>query len=206
MLTRRRGRAALAAVRPTARVAYLGSTALTVGVAAVPVLVTTLLADPEMSAPLLLVCLVGGAALGWGADDPAADMLTPLPVPPVARTILRMMLVGIVAAIGVGLSVVVVAVGPGLPADRWARLAEGAAAGALAIAVGLAASRRGERGIGPVGVTAGVFGTALIAALAHRWPAVLPTFGPGPTHVRWWVVVALGAVVAVRAGRDPGRA
>jgi hypothetical protein len=205
VLTRRRTRAALAAVGPTARVAYLGSTALTVGVAAVPVLVVASRPDPSMSAPLLLVCLVGGAALGWATDDPAADVLAPLPVSAATRTILRVLAVGIVAGAGVALAILVIALGPGLPSDRSARLAEAAAAGAVAVAVGLAAARRGERGVGPVGVTAGVLGTTLIAVLAHRWPTWLPTFGPGPTHARWWLVTALASAVAVRAGRDPAR-
>lgn len=201
----RRTRAVLAAVGPTARVAYLGSAALTVGLAAVPALVAVLRSDPSMSAPLVLVCLVGGAALGWAAEDPAADVLTPLSVPPATRMVLRMLAVGLVAATGVGLSIVVVAVGPGLPSDRSDRVAETAAAGAVAVAVGLAASRRGERGIGAVGVTAGVLGTGLVAALAVRWPSWLPTFGPGPTHARWWLVAAVAAAVAIRVGRDPGR-
>jgi hypothetical protein len=202
----RRTRAALAAVGPTARVAYLGSTALTVGAAAVPVLVMTLRPDPSMSAPLLVVCLVGGAALGWAADDPAAEVLTSLPVPSAMRTVLRVLSVGLIAGTGVGLSILVVAAGPGLPPDLSARVAEVAAAGMLALAVGLVASRRGDRGVGPVGVTAGVLGAALVAALAHRWPSWLPTFQPGPTHTRWWLVAALAAAVAIRAGRDPGRA
>ncbi len=205
MLIEGRTRAALAAAGPTARVAYLGSTALTVGVAAVPVLVTIVRPDSSTSVPLILVCLVGGAAFGWATDDPAADLLTPLPVSPVTRTILRMLAVGSVAATGVVLSILVVALGPGLPPDPSARVAEGAAAAAVAVAVGLAASRRGDRGIGPLGVTAGVLGTSVVAALATRWPSWLPTFGPGPTHARWWLVTALAVAVAVRAGRDPGR-
>lgn len=205
MLTQRRARAALAAVGPTARVAYLGSAAFTVGVAAVPALVAVLRPDHSMSAPLLLVCLVGGAALGWAADDPAANVLAPLPVSQATRTLLRVLAVAVVAAAGVGLAIVVIVAGPGLPPDRSARVAEAAAAGAVAVAVGLAASRRGDRGIGPAGVTAGLLATGLVAALAVRWPAWLPTFGPGPTHARWWIVTALAAAVAIRAGRDPGR-
>lgn len=201
----RRTRAVLAAVGPTARVAHLGSAALTVGLAALPALVAVLRPDPSMSLPLLSVCLVGGAALGWAAEDPAADVLTALPVPAVTRTILRMMAVGLVAATGVGLSILVVAAGPGLPPEGSARIAEAAAAGAVALAVGLTATRRGERGTGAVGVTAGVLGTALVAALAIRWPSWLPTFGSGPTHARWWIVAAAAAAVAVHVGRDPGR-
>ena len=67
------------------------------------------------------------------------------------------------------------------------------------------ASRRGERGAGPVGVTAGVLTVGLIAALAVRWPTILPALAPGSTHDRWWILALAGIAVAARAGRDPGR-
>lgn len=205
MLTDSRTRAVLAAVAPTVRVASLGPAAATVGFASVPAFVAVLGADPSMSTPLLLVCLVGGATLGWAADDPAANVLAALPVPQATRTVLRILSVAVVSGTGVGLAALVLAVGPGLPPDRSARIAEAAAAGAVAVAVGLAVARRGERGTGPVGVTAGLFGTALVAALAVRWPTWLPTFGPGPTHSRWWLLTAVAAAAAVRVGRDPAR-
>ncbi len=201
----RRGRAALAAVAPTARVAHLGAAALTVALAAIPVVVTALRGDPTLSTPFLLACLLGGATLGWAVEDPAADLLAPLPVSAATRTALRLMTVAVVAAVGVALAVGVAAIGPGLPPDAGGRLAEATAAAALAITVGLVAARRGERGTGPIGVTAGVLGTGFVAAFAYRWPSQLPTFGPGPTHDRWWLLTALALAVATRAGRDPGR-
>ena len=77
---------------------------------------------------------------------------------------------------------------------------------AVAMAVGLVAARRGERRAGPVAVTAGILGAGFVAALAVRWPAVLPGFAAGPIHDRWWALAVVGAMVATRAGRDPGAA
>jgi len=201
----RRGRAALAAVAPTARVAHLGPAALTVTLAAIPIVVTTLRGEPSVSTPLLLACLLGGATHGWAIEDPAADLLAPLPVSAATRTALRLLAVAVVVVVGVALAVVVTAIGPGLPPDAGGRWAEAAAAAALAVTAGLVAARRGERGTGPIAVTAGMIGIGLVAALASRWPSQLPTLGPGPTHDRWWILAALALAVAARAGRDPGR-
>jgi hypothetical protein len=113
--------------------------------------------------------------------------------------------VALVSIIGAALIALVVAVGPGLPPDVGDRLAETAAAAAAALGVGLVASRRGERGAGPVGVTAGVLLVGVVASLAVRWPAILPALGPSSTHERWWILALTGFAVAVHAGRDPGR-
>jgi hypothetical protein len=82
---------------------------------------------------------------------------------------------------------------------------EASAAAALALAVGFLAARRGERTAGPLGVTAGVLGPAVVAGLAFRWPNVFPAFMASPAHDRWWIVAAVVAIAAARAGRDPGR-
>ena len=200
-----RPRTLAAAIAPTARVAHLGPAGLTVALAALPAVVTVARGDTVVSAPLVMAGLLGGAALGWAVEDPAADLLASLPVSSPTRTALRLVLVGCVAAMGVALTVLLVAVGPGLPPDLRQRAPEAAAAAAFALAVGLVAFRRGERAAGPVAVTAGVLGTGLVAALAHRWPSVLPTLGASPTHARWWLLAAFGLAVAARAGRDPGR-
>jgi len=54
-------------------------------------------------------------------------------------------------------------------------------------------------------VTAGVLGAAVVAALAIRWPEILPGFMPSPVHDRWWIIAAIGAATLTRAGRDPSR-
>lgn len=196
--------AVLAAVGPTARVAHLGSAALTVAVAAVPVLVT-LARGEDVSTPLILAALFAGAALAWAVDDQAADLMGSLPVSSPVRASLRVGLVASVSIIGALLIAIAVAVGPGLPPDFGDRLAETAAAAAVSLGVGLVAARRGERATGPVGLTAGVLGVGLIAALSVRWPTVLPALAAGSTHVRWWLLAAVGVVTAAYAGRDPGR-
>jgi hypothetical protein len=200
-----RRRVVVAALVPTARVSNLGRAALTVALAAVPTVVTVARGDRVVTTPLILVCLLGGAALGWAVEDTTADVLAPLPVSSPVRATLRMLFVAVVATFGVAVAVLVVALGSGLPADILDRVPESAAAAAVALAVGLVAVRRGERAAGPVAVTAGVLGAAFVAALAYRWPTLLPTFVSGPTHDRWWLLATAGAAVAIRAGRDPGR-
>jgi hypothetical protein len=200
-----RRRVVLAALAPTARVANLGSAGLTVALGAIPVVVTVTRGDAVVSAPLIIVCVVGGAALGWGVEDPVADLFAPLPLSSPVRATVRLLFVALVATIGVALALVVVALGARLPVDVLDRVPEAAAAAALAVAVGFVAVRRGERAAGPAGVTAGVLGAAFVAALAYRWPTVFPMFAVGPTHDRWWLLAIAGFAVAIRAGRDPSR-
>jgi len=128
-----------------------------------------------------------------------------MPVASPVRASLRVGLVALVSIIGATLIALVVAIGPGLPPDLGDRLAETAAAAAAALGVGLVASRRGERGAGPVGVTAGVLTVGVVAALAARWPTILPALGSGSTHDRWWLLALAGIAIAAHAGRDPGR-
>ena len=197
--------AVLAAVAPTGRVAHLGPAALTVALAAVPSVVGVARSDAVVSTPLIMAGLLAGATLAWAVEDQAAELLASMPVSSPMRTSLRVGLVALVSIIGAALIALVVAIGPGLPPDLGDRLPETAAAGAAALGVGLVASRRGERGAGPVGVTAGVLTVGVVAALAVRWPTVLPALGPGATHDRWWILALAGIAVAVHAGRDPGR-
>lgn len=196
--------AVIAAVGPTARVAHLGPSALTVALAAVPVVVT-LARGQDVSTPLIVAGLFAGAALAWAVDDPAADLMGSMPVSSPVRTTLRIGLVASLSVIGAMLVAIAVAVGPGLPPDFGDRLAETAAAAAVSLGIGLAAARRGERATGPVGLTAGVLSVGLVAALSVRWPTTLPALAPGPIHGRWWFLAGLGVAVAAYAGRDPGR-
>ena len=200
-----RWRTVAAAIAPTARVAHLGAAAATVGLAAIPTLVTVVRGDAVVSTPLAIAGLVGGATLAWAADDPAADLLGSVPLSSPLRAALRVACVAAVGVLGVALIALVVALGPGLPPDIGDRAPEAAAAAALGLAVGFMATRSGERNAGPVGVTAGVLGTLVVSALAFRWPALLPAFLPSPIHARWWLIAAVGLLVVARAARDPGR-
>lgn len=204
-LKQRRTRAVLAAIVPIARVSHLGPAAATVVLAAIPAVVTMARGDAMVSAPLTMASLVAAASLGWGTDDPTANLLSSTPIPTSLRATLRIALVATVAALGMALITIVVAVGPGLPSDLGDRVPEGAASASLALAVGFIATRRGERAAGPIAVTAGVLGTVVVAAFAFRWPTLFPSFMPDGTHDRWWIVTAGCVVVIVRAGRDPGR-
>ena len=200
-----RWRAVRAAVVPTARVAHLGAAAATAALAAIPAVVTVARGDAVVSVPLVVAALVAGATLSWAVDDPAADLLGAMPVSSPVRAALRVACVAAVAALGMVLTALVVAVGPGLPSDLGDRMPEASAAAAVALAVGFLAARRGERTAGPLGVTAGVLGSAVVAGLAFRWPNLFPAFMASPAHDRWWIVVAVAAVAAARAGRVPGR-
>jgi hypothetical protein len=195
----------LAAVAPTARVAQLGPAALTVALAAVPSVVAVARGDAVVSTPLIMAGLLAGATLAWAVEDQAAELLGSLPVASPVRTSLRVGLVALVSIIGAALIALVVAIGPGLPPHLGDRLPESAAAAAAALGVGLVAFRRGERGAGPVGVTAGVLTVGVVAALAMRWPSILPALAAGPTHDRWWILALAGIAIAAHAGRDPGR-
>ena len=211
MLTRRgaapstRGRGARRALLvPTARLARPGLVSLTVGLAALPALVTLLWRGDDFLAPLVLAGLVSGAALGWAVDDPAAELLASTPAGTPLRTGIRVGAVALVAAVGFGGLLAAVAIGPGLPpqvGDRWP---EAAAAGATALAVGLIAARRGERAAGAAAVTAGVLGPAMVAGLSFKLRQ-LPSLLAGPHHDRWWLLALAGLVVALHAGRDPAR-
>ena len=197
--------AVLAAVGPTARVAHLGPAGLTVVLAAVPAVVAVARGDDVVSAPLVVAGLLLGSTLAWAVEDQAADLMASMPVSSPVRTAMRIGLVALVSIIGSALIALVVTIGPGLPPGLANRLPESAAAAAAALGVALVASRRGERGAGPIGVTAGILVMGLVAGLAVRWPAILPALAAGPTHDHWWLLAVAGLVVAAHAGRDPGR-
>jgi hypothetical protein len=198
-------RTVLVAAAPTARVAHLGPAALTMGLAMLPLVVTVARGGTDLSTALIVAGLAGGALLGWATEDAAADVLASMPVSAPIRAALRLSFVGMVGAVGAVLTGLVAALGPGLPSDRGDRLPEALAAAGIATAIGFVLARRGERGAGPMSVTAGLLGTAFVAALAFRWPSLLPSFVGGPIHDRWWIIAVVAAAVAVRAGRDPAR-
>lgn len=194
-----------AVLRPTARVSRVGSAAVTVAMAAMPAVINALLGGRAADNALIVAVVFGGAALAWSVEDPVAELFAALPVSCATRRVVRAGWVSLVVAAGLAVTVAVMAVGPGLPRDWGDRVAEGAAAAAVSLAVGLVAVRRGERAAGPVGVVAGALGVTVVGALALRWPTVLPRLAAGPTHGRWWVIAAASVAVAARAGRDPGR-
>jgi hypothetical protein len=195
----------LAAVRPTAARASLAMVAVTVLVAAAPLLVRSALGLRVGSVLLVIPSVAAGAAVGWATDDPGREVLGSLPVPSSLRTSIRFAAAALVSSAGLFATVAIAAAGPGLPAGQGARIPEALAAGALACGLGLVATRRGEPATGPVAVTAGFGAVAVIGVLAIRWPRLFPSFDAGPVHDRWWLVATVGGGVALWAGRDPGR-
>lgn len=197
-----RGRSA--ALAPTAALAHPGLVAFTVALAALPALLTLVLRGDDLFLPLVLSGVVGGAAVGWAVDDPAADLLASMPIGTSLRTLFRAGSAAFVAGGVLGLLLVAVAIGPGLPPNVGDRAPEAATAAAAALAFGLIAARRGERAAGPAAVTVGVLGTTFVGCLAAKL-TLLPSFMAGPHHSRWWLVALAAFVLALHAGRDPAR-
>jgi hypothetical protein len=195
----------VAAAMPTLRLAHLGWVAMALVAGCLPVAVTVGRGGSDPRIGLVIACVVAGAVAGFAVDDTAAEALGPSPVGAPARLVLRLAAVSTLVAAAMALMVIFVWVGPGLPRDLPDRVPEALTAAAAALSVGLVATRRGERSVGPLAVMSGAVVTALVGALAMRWPAVLPAFAAGPQHSRWWWLAALGAAIALHAGRDPGR-
>jgi hypothetical protein len=190
--------ARIAALRPTARVAQPGLVLVTVAIAAAPLVVTVIRSGEDLTIPVVVLCLTAGASLGWTVDDPAAEMLGPLPLDGHFRLRLRLAVAAALATLLVAFTAAVLeAVGPGLP-DAPDRLAETATAAVVAVSVGLLAVRTGNRAVGAGAVTAGLLVPAVVAAFAVRWPATLPTFVTNSVHHRWWWLAAVGGALAVR--------
>jgi hypothetical protein len=198
-------RAARAAIRPTLRMASLGSVAATVAFGILPVVVTVGRGGRDVFGQSVLAAIVAGAALGWAAEDEGGELLASAPVRARERFAIRLVATAAVAAAALALAATVTAIGPGLPQGVVDRLPEALAAAAVAVGIGVVAARRGEKAVGPVAVIAGFLSIVIMAGLAMRWGWLLPTFLPSSTHSRWWIVVAGGALVAARAGRDAGQ-
>ena len=195
----------VAATLPTARAARLGPALATVALAGVPALVMVARDGRDLTVATVLLALGWGAALGWATEDPAADLLAATPVPRSNRLAMRVAAVLVVGGAVVTTVLAAIASRPGIPGDLDIRPVEALAAGSVALAVGLAAHRRGDRASGPTGALSGLLVPGVVAALAVRWPEVLPTFIEGPLHQRWWYVVAADAVAVAWVACDPAR-
>jgi hypothetical protein len=195
----------LAAVVPTARVARLGSVAISAALAATPLVVTVVRGGDDVTGGAVLLGLGAASSLAWVVDDPAGEVLSATPAGATPRLWLRLGLVFATAAVVVALALAVAGSGPGLPHDVADRLPEAAAAGAVALAVGFSGASRGESLASTGGVLAGLVVPAFVAALAVKWPDVFPTFTGGRPHARWWFLAAGAATYAAYEARDPGR-
>lgn len=195
----------IASLCPTARRSQPWTVALTITVASIPLAVTLARSGGDLDVPVVLLCLSAGASLGWAVEDPAAELLAPLPLGAPFRLGVRLCVAATVAVLLVATTAGIVAIGPGLASNTSDRLPEALSAGTVAIAAGLLAARQGHRIVGPGGVTSGLLATGSIAALAVRWPHQLPTFMANATHHRWWWLALAGVALSARLARDPGR-
>lgn len=192
-------------VSPTAKVSHLGSTAATVALASVPAVLIVVRGGVELGVAMVLLVLGAGASVAWAVDDPAEDLLASTPVSAPVRAAVRILAAAVVAGLLIAATLGFVAAGPGLPAGLGDRVREGAAAGAVGLAVAFSAAGRGDRTAGATGAIAAILVPTVVAGLAMRWPTWFPAFGAGDIHARWWLVAAAGLLVAARSGRDPVR-
>ncbi len=188
---------------PTVRVARLDRVAGTVLLGSIPLLVTVVRNGADLSVPSVILGVVTGASLGWIADDPTVDVLTPCPVNTPRRLACRALL-AVFTALAVAGAVLAFAAVAGSSTPGWTeRVAELFFAAMVALAAGFTVMRRGDPLGGVTGVTVGALLPVLVAALAFRWPETIPSFGSGPSHSRWWVLVLIGALVAAHSGSEP---
>ena len=195
-------RAVWAAASPTARVASVGQVATTVALASAPVAVVVGRGGTDLESSIVLLAIGAGASVAWAVDDPAADVLAPMPVGATTRLALRLVAAAIVALSLTGAALLLSAAGPGLPPSVTLRFPEAAAAAAVAVGLAVFAARRGGARSGISGVIGGLLVPVTVAGLSVRWPRHLPTFADSHTHVRWWLLTGIGALVALRSGRD----
>lgn len=203
MLTTPRA-AVLASLHPTARLSRPWIISATVAMAAIP-LVVTIVRSGDLTAPTVLLGLTAGASVGWAVEDPAAELLAPLPIGAPFRLLVRLVVGASIACLLVGVTAGMVAVGPGLTSDTTDRLPEVLAAGSVAVAAGLLTAGHGDRVVGAGAVTSGLLVTGLVATLAVRWPSQFPTFMASDVHHRWWWLALVAAALSARLARDQGR-
>jgi hypothetical protein len=197
--------ARLASIRPTARVSQPPAVLVTVLVAAIPLTVVIARSGEDLTNATVLLCLTAGASLGWIVDDPAAELLCPLPIDRRFRLGVRLSVAAITAmSVVTAAAVGTLLAGRGLPPGIPDRFPEASTAAAAAVAIGLVATRGDSRAAGAGAVTAGLLLPGVIATLAFRWPQILPTFVTSPVHHRWWWLAVVGAAVALRlANTEP---
>lgn len=172
---------------------------------ALPLVITVARGRSDIGGSLTVLALVAGASVGGVADDPAAELLAPCPIPASTRMIARLLMTVAVISTFVAAALLAGALAPGLPEGWSDRIPEFAFASTAAAAVGLFARRRGEPHGAMAGITTGLIFPLTIAALAFRWPAHLPGLSSGPIHDRWWYLAATALALACHAGRDIAR-
>lgn len=174
--------------------------------AAVPAGITVALGGTNLTGAVVATGVVTGALFGFALDDPAGALLEASPTSLLVRRLHRLASLLAVAAVGVAVVVLLVALvhdGPAISPSQRAR--EGLAAAGLAVAAAASLARRtGERRPGSFGFVIGLLGPLVLSALALRVRG-LPMLSSTSDASRWWWVAAAGWTAAAWWSRDPAR-
>ena len=156
----------------------------------------------DLSFPVLLAVIAGGASLGLAVDDPAESTLTPCPVPRASRRAMRAAMIAATIATSWAIVAICTQIADHPIGRLQPRLAEAAAAATISFAFASRAALAGSDspGIAAITGTIAAFGISSGLALYLTW---LPQIGQ-PAHTsRWWAVAAIGATAAWWWSRDP---
>lgn len=156
----------------------------------------------DLSFPVAVASIVGGATVAFAVDDPAESTLTPCPVPRSTRRWLRAALITVAVAVSWAVVAVSAHVADYSVTPLRPRIVETAAAAAFAVAFAARAARDGSDSPGLAAITATLLTFAVSSGLALSlgW---LPQLGH-PQHTnRWWMVAGAAALGAWWWSRDP---
>ncbi len=172
--------------------------------ATVPILATAAQGHHRFTGAVEAAAILGGAALGFAIDDPAAVTLQTSPTSLIERRVAR-----VVPALGLAMLMLG---GVAWLAVMWSSeplpvgfiLVEFFAAAGVSLAVAAAARTDAavSTGLGATMATLLVLG--VVSSLGSRFRG-LPMIAIDDFHERWRWIAVVGVVVAVRGSLDPGR-
>jgi hypothetical protein len=170
----------------------------------VPLLVATARDARNPSVTVTIMAIIGGAAAAWLVDDAPGEVLTPVPIGPSSRRVLRAAYVILVAAATLAAFVALASSLSDAEISIRAQIPLVVASACISLAIAIVAYRNGEPSPGAWGVPGSVVAIVVTGGLAFRFPGWLPTLAQGPSFAHWWYVAAAALVATLVAGRDPG--
>ncbi|MGA9276066.1 MAG: hypothetical protein WBV89_03875, partial [Ilumatobacter sp.] len=93
-----RDRALAAVVMYCIRTGGLTRVLATIGIGSVPLVVSIARSTDDLGPPLTVLGIVAGASIGWIADDPSTEVLTPCPISGPRRMLIRLASAALVIA------------------------------------------------------------------------------------------------------------